>query len=255
MPGQTRGMIPKRRYSMAIALNRAAYAISRHWMAGFSLAFGIFVGLPFLAPVFMEIGWELPAKAIYAVYSFLCHQLPQRSYFLFGESFTYPLSAFQALGLDASNFLTLRQFVGNAEMGWKVAWSDRMASMYGGILLFAWIWYLLRRRIRPLSLKGMLVLAVPMAIDGFSHMISDFAGLGQGFRDGNVWLAILTNAAFPASFYLGDGWGSFNSIMRLITGLLLGMGVVWFGFPYLEEYFSNLAETIRSKFDRAGLML
>ena len=58
--------------------------INRYWLVWFSVLYGIFVGLPFLAPVLMQIGAVVPAKIIYTIYSFLCHQLPERSFFLFG---------------------------------------------------------------------------------------------------------------------------------------------------------------------------
>ena len=64
-------------------------------------------------------------------------------------------------------------------------------------------------------------------------MISDLAGIGQGFRDSNAWLAALTNHAFPASIYAGDALGSFNCWTRIITGLLAGLGIVWLVFPYV----------------------
>jgi hypothetical protein len=35
--------------------------------------------------------------------------------------------------------------------------------------------------------------------------------------------------------------------MRLLTGLLFGIGVVWFGFPYLDELFSSLSSLIATK--------
>jgi hypothetical protein len=63
---------------------RLIYFLSRRWIHVISLILGIYIGLPFLAPVFMQIGWSGPARVIYFIYSWLCHQLPQRSYFLFG---------------------------------------------------------------------------------------------------------------------------------------------------------------------------
>lgn len=235
--------------------NRWVYRLASQWMLGFTVVFGLYIWLPFLAPALMSLGYEAPARAIYTLYSFLCHQLPQRSYFLFGREFTYSLAQIQAAWQDTTNFSLLRQFIGTPEMGWKVAWSDRMVSMYTSILLFGWIWYPIRKRIRPLSLSGLMIFLFPMALDGFSHMFSDFAGIGQGFRDSNAWLAALTGSEFPASFYAGDAWGSFNSIMRLVTGILFGAGVVWFGFPFLDEYFEDYAERIREKFRRAGVAL
>ncbi len=65
-------------------------------------------------------------------------------------------------------------------------------------------------------------------------MISDFAGIGQGFRDRNLWLAALTGNAFPAWFYSGDALGSFNSWMRLLSGLAFGLGVTGLLLPMLD---------------------
>jgi len=77
-------------------------------------------------------------------------------------------------------------------------------------------------------------------LDGGTHMLSDLTGgIGVGFRYTNQWLAILTNNAFPPTFYLGDALGSFNSWMRLITGVLAGLGIAWFALPYLEESFGQ----------------
>jgi hypothetical protein len=129
----------------------------------------------------------------------------------------------------------LRQFVGSPEMGWKVAWSDRMVSMYSGIWLWAALYWPLRGQVKQLPLWGFAVLALPMVLDGGSHAVSDFAGIGAGFRYHNEWLAALTNHAFPAAFYAGDAIGSFNAWMRLLTGLLFNLGAVWLAFPYLEK--------------------
>jgi hypothetical protein len=72
-------------------------------------------------------------------------------------------------------------------------------------------------------------------VDGGTHAVSDFAGIGQGFRDTNTWLAMLTNNVLPATFYAGDALGSFNSLMRFITGFLAGLGIVWLAFPYVFQ--------------------
>ena len=122
------------------------YWLCRNWLLVFSLAYGLYVGLPFLAPVFMQLGWEWGGKAIYFIYTFFCHQLPQRSIFLFGPKATYSLLEIQAAWQESINPLILRQFVGSPAMGWKVACLDRMVSMYTGILFFAWIWYPLRKK-------------------------------------------------------------------------------------------------------------
>jgi uncharacterized membrane protein len=183
----------------------------------------------------MQIGWSGAGKALYLFYSFFCHQLPERSFFLFGDKLMYSLAEVQAAWQDSINPFILRKFIGNAEMGWKVAWSDRMISFYGGIWLFALLWMPFRRKVRPLPWWGFALALLPIALDGGSHAISDVAGIGQGFRDSNQWLAVLTNNALPPSFYAGDALGSFNSLMRLITGLLAALGIVWLAFPYISQ--------------------
>ena len=220
------------------SLERLVQNISRHWILGVSLVLGLYVGLPFLAPVFMQIGWSGPGRVIYFIYSWLCHQLPQRSYFLFGPQVSYSLAEVQNAWQNTANPLVLRQFIGNPAMGWKVAWSDRMVSMFTSTWLFGLFWWPLRKRLKPLPWWGVVLFLLPMAVDGTSHFISDLAGIGLGFRDSNAWLAALTQQAFPPAFYSGDAWGSFNSLMRLVTGLLFGLGIVWFGYPYLDEAFS-----------------
>ena len=209
--------------------------ISQHWFATFLIIYGVWVWIPFLAPVFMNLGWTGVGKAIYLIYSFFCHQLPERSFFFFGEKTMYALNEIQAVWQESANPMILRQFIGNETMGWKVAWSDRMISFYGGVWLFALLWYPLRRKVKSLSWWGFALLLLPMTVDGSTHAISDLAGIGQGFRDSNLWLVTLTNSNFPALFYAGDAIGSFNSWARFATGLLAGLAIVWLAFPYIFQ--------------------
>ena len=229
--------------------------LSKHWFSIFTVVFGLYVGLPFLAPVFMQIGFTGMGKGIYLIYSFLCHQLPQRSFFLFGPQGSYSLSELHAAGANTSNLILLRQFIGSPEIGWKVAWSDRMVSMFTSLLLFGFAWRLLKRRVPKLPWWGFVLFLLPMAIDGTSHMVSDLAGIGQGFRDSNAWLATLTNQTLAPTFYAGDALGSFNSWMRLLTGVLFGLGVVWFGFPWIDDAFLAPVHyrQMRAEMDRAFL--
>jgi uncharacterized membrane protein len=187
----------------------------------------------------MKLGWLLLARAIYFFYSFLCRQLPERSYFLFGPHVSYTLQEIHKTGQNISNPLLLRQFIGNPHMGWKVAWSDRMVSLFTSILPTALFWKIFQRRIKPLPWWGFVLFLIPMAVDGTTHMFSDLAGIGNGFRDSNLWLAILTNYSFSRWFYTGDAWGSFNAIARLLTGALSGVGAGWFLFPLIEETFQD----------------
>ncbi|MDP9316411.1 MAG: DUF2085 domain-containing protein [Chloroflexota bacterium] len=236
VPGEARP-IPDARPSRS---EQVIHWLSRHWLTIVLVFFGLYVVLPWLAPVFMHWGWTAAANVIYIAYTPSCHQLPQRSFFLFGAKPMYTLREIQAAFRMTDNPLVLRQFIGTPEMGWKVAWSDRMVSMYGAIWASGLLYALFRRRVKPLSWKIGLLLVLPLALDGATHMLSDFWPIGTGFRDTNAWLAAMTNSAFPATFYAGDSLGSFNSWMRLLTGVLFGLGVVWFSFPHLDGMFWSI---------------
>lgn len=244
------------RRTRAAQLNRAVYWLSRRWLWVFLVVWGTFNLLPWLAPVFMKSGWEAGGRAIYTAYTLFCHQLPQRSFFLFGQQPMYELGEVQAAWQSTDNPLLLRQFIGDAQMGWKLAWSDRMVSLYTGILLWAAVLGPWRRRLPRLSLWGLALLALPMILDGGTHMVSDIVGgIGGGFRYDNAWLASLTNHSLTPAFYAGDSLGSFNSWMRLISGLLFSLGSVWYVLPALDEAFGGTGQAIEEKFERAELSL
>jgi uncharacterized membrane protein len=237
--------------------------IGDHWFATFLIVYGLWVFTPFLAPVFMQIGWSGAGKAIYFIYSFFCHQLPERSFFWFGEKTMYSLNEIQAVWQNTANPMILRQFIGDETMGWKIAWSDRMIWFYTSVWLFAVLWSPFRRKIKPLAWWGFVLFLLPLAIDGGTHAISDLAGIGQGFRDTNQWLVAFTNNIFPATFYAGDALGSFNSWMRLITGTLAGLSIVWLAFPYIYQSqalnqeldnfnYEKVVEQIKSKNPRSA---
>lgn len=237
--------------------DRLAYAFARHWLLFLSLVWGLYVGLPWLAPVFMKVGWASAGNAIYTFYSFQCHQLPERSYFLFGSKAMYSLEEIKAAWQNTNNPLILRRFIGNEAMGWKVAWSDRMVSLYTSILAGAILFALPRKRLPPLPIWAFMLLLTPIAIDGGSHAISDVLGrgVGLGYRDTNAWLAALTGNALPATFYAGDAIGSFNWLMRLITGILMGLAVVWLLFPMLNEWAADARREIEQKYTPMGVSL
>ena len=223
-----------------ILIKRVMLKLARHWLLFVNLLIALWVALPWLAPVFMHLGWSSTGKAVHLFYSFQCHQLPERSYFLFGSQAMYSLAEIQTAWKTTTDPFTLRQFIGNPQMGWKVAWSDRMVSMYTSVLFGGVLYGLVRKRLKPLSLWMFVILLLPMVIDGGTHMVSDLAGIGQGFRDTNFWLQIITNNAFSTAFYQGDAFGSFNSWMRLITGMLFGIGLVGFAYPYVNDSFADI---------------
>ena len=243
-----------RQRGMVISTDRFILAGARHWLLIVNLLFGAYALTPWLAPVLMQTGHTRAAGLIYLFSSTQCHQLPERSYFLFGQKASYSLSEVQAAFQATNNPAILRQFIGNPEMGWKVAWSDRMVSMYTSIFAAGLLFALVRGRLKPLSLVGFGLLVAPMVVDGGSHALSDAAGIGRGFRDGNAWLAALTGHIFPPWFYAGDKLGSFNSSMRLVTGVLFGIACVWLAYPYLEQVMSETRVRLEDNLRRTGVI-
>lgn len=215
---------------------------AQHWLLTFNTAWGIFVTLPWLAPTFMALGLTWPSRAIYFVYSFFCHQLPERSWFLFGPAFSYtPAQIAQAWGLtlpQISNELIRRQFIGTPDLGWKIAWSDRMVALFTSIFLFGLLYALLRQqglRFKGISAWLLLLFILPLAVDGTTHFINDVLQLD--FRETNQWAVALSGGIFLADFYAGDLLGSLNSVLRVITGFLFGLGVVGFLWPLMDREF------------------
>lgn len=220
--------------SSSLAAPRS-FSLRRLWFPAALLVVGLYAGLPWLAPVFMRLGWTQAAGVVYSIYSTQCHQLAQRSYFLFGPKLMYPPAE---LGIPSEgDFEALRAYLGTSAVGWKMAWSDRMTAMYSGLFVSLVVVRMLDRRLRPLPVWALLLVLLPMAVDGGTHFLSDLAGFGQGFRDSNAWLARLTGNLLPAGFYAGDAWGSFNASMRLLSGVLFGLGVAWFAAPRIEASF------------------
>lgn len=213
--------------------------VRRHWFAIAAGLVGLYAGLPWLAPVLMRLGWVAPAHAIYALYSTQCHQMAQRSYFLFGPALMHSPSDLLSAGVLFEP-AALRAFLGNAELGWKVAWSDRMTSMYTSLFVSMLGIRVFGGRLRRLPTWAFAMMLLPLALDGATHLISDFSGLGLGFRDTNAWLAALTANRLPSAFYVGDAWGSFNAGMRLVTGALFGLAIAWYVLPGLEAIIQAL---------------
>jgi len=239
-----------------VQLMRATYWTLHNWISLFIVFFGLFNGLPLLAPLAAKLGLESLANAIYLMYVPFCHQMAQRSFFLFGPQAMYsPEQLPLALTPDLSaNMLALKQFAGNAVIGWKVAWSDRMVYMYGATWFSAVIYAIISKRhsVKRLSVVVFALLMLPMALDGTTHLLSDLGAGGflGGFRYTNDWLLMLTSGSLQDWFYRGDAFGSFNSWMRLISGLGFGIALVWLAFPVIEEAMDQNRRMLADKLRR-----
>lgn len=183
--------------------DRMVLGIARHWVAFFGLALALYVGLPFLAPVLMQVGLPGPARVLYLIYSPACHQLPDRSYFLFGEQPVYTLEELESANvLPGSGLLERRRFIGDETLGWKVALCERDVAIYAMMLVMGLIFAALKRRIAKIPVWVFVVFVIPIAVDGLSQL--------AGLRTSNWWL-------------------------RSVTGALFGAGLVWLAYPHLDE--------------------
>jgi len=235
---------------LVIATDKLALAFSRHWLLVVNVMAGLFIGLTVVAPLLMVLGLEGPAWVLYRFYALNCHQLPQRSYFLFGPHGvdTYPLEQILAWGADPGY---LRGFVGNTEVGFKMAMAHRNTAIYTAVFV-AGLAYALLRRLQALPWKWYLILIAPMFFDGMSHVVSEVTGLG--FRDTNTWAAWLTGGVFSPAFYAGAGIGSLNWLLRTLTGALFGLASVWLAYPLLEMGLADIRQQLETRLTRAGLL-
>jgi uncharacterized membrane protein len=201
---------------LTVFLDKLVFSLAKHWLLLVNLVLAVYGGLPVLAPILMGLGYPRPAEIIYTFYKPQCHQLPQRSFFLFGPQLAYSLETLQELlgpEMLADDSLA-RAFIGNAALGYKVAYCQRDTATYGSMLLAGMVFGLVRHRLRPISFALYLTLLAPWAIDGLAQFL--------GFYE-STWQ------------------------LRTITGGLFGLGTVWFAYPYLEAGTAELLRTISQK--------
>jgi uncharacterized membrane protein len=248
-----RVVVTGRARDLVIVVDRLILALARHWLLVVNVFLGLYIGLAVLAPVLMATGFAGPGRAIYRFFSFQCHQLPQRSYYLFGPAGgiqTYSLDQVVAWGADSSNVFTLRAFTGSPEAGFKMAIAHRLTAIHTAMFVGGLLWALIGRRLPRLSALAFVLLILPMALDGGSHMLSEVTRLG--FRESNAWAVWLTGGVFPSSFYVGTTVGSLNWLLRTLTGTLFGLATIWFVYPYLADGFGDIRRELEPKLRRIG---
>ena len=206
---------------VAALVDRLVAWMARHWLAIFNAIVAVFITLPFLAPVLMHLGLTRAGTLIYTIYSPTCHQLPERSFFLFGPSGAYStaeLETMRALPAGLSIFQReMLRYIGNPEIGYKVAFCERDVAIYGAILLAGLLFGAVRaryqrdgKRIPKLPLKAYALMSLPMVIDGATQLF--------GLRESTWWL-------------------------RLLTGGLFGAATVWLAYPYVQEAMEDVVRT------------
>lgn len=243
---------PETRSGFNVTLDRIFYAVSRHWLAVFNLIVALYVGLPILAPVLMNAGLERPARLIYTAYSPMCHQMASRSFFLFGEQYAYPrelagtsltpieaympgIPEFTGASTDPTEWTTFllpaRRFVGNVQLGYKMALCERDIAIYGAVLLFGLLYGLLRGRLNipPLPVWAFLIFGMgPIALDGFSQLLSQY---GAAFP-----MLDFFNTLFPLR--------ESTPLYRTLTGALFGFALAWLTYPRIDPGMQKTADQI-----------
>jgi uncharacterized membrane protein len=213
-------------------VDRVAAGLARHWLAVFNTIVAIFIALPLIAPVLMHLGstancvpCATAGRFLYVAYSPFCHQLPERSFFLFGPHGTYTVAQLEAQGAVPGGLNILQRMLlrypGAPDLGFKVALCERDVAIFGSLLLggliFGLVRSILRRRGRQvprLPVWAYLLALVPIAIDGFTQLL--------GLRESD--------------------W-----ILRSITGALFGFATVWLAYPYVEEAMLDVLRTSHAK--------
>ncbi|HBG75070.1 MAG: hypothetical protein A2X25_04315 [Chloroflexi bacterium GWB2_49_20] len=213
--------------------------LSRNYLLILNLLVLLYVGLPFTAPVFKEVGANGAAEVIYRIYRPLCHQWSFRSWFLFGEQAYYPHETAKIAGVltfegvsgitDANdpNRVQARLFEGNELLGFKVGLCERDVAIWGSILLFGVIFAISHRRIKGLHwLVWLLVGIGPIALDGVSQLISQ---LNLPFLQGLL------------------PYRESTPFIRTLTGFLFGFMTAWYGFPTIEEAMADTRRILTKK--------
>lgn len=109
-----------------------------HWLALLNAAAFIAFFFPvFAAPAFRAWGWDAPSDLIWAVTTPICHHMPSRSFFIFGE---------------------------------QMALCHRQAALHGFFFLFGMAYIPLRRRLKSLPTWLAVVYCLPLAVDGTTQL-------------------------------------------------------------------------------------
>lgn len=143
--------------------------LMRHWLGILNWALGLIVLVAILTPVLAYLGIEPLAGQLFRSYHAICEQIPAHSFFLFGH---------------------------------QLAMCARNISLYGGMWLGTMIFRFAGRHVRPLKWHWLVLLLLPMALDGGTQLF---------------------------------GWRESNDLLRVVTGLLFGLGVCWFMLPFVQE--------------------
>lgn len=258
-PKTEKKKVTGRTRDLVIRIDKIILNIAKHWLFYLNTIVGIYVGLPILAPILMKLGLTRPAATIYTIYSPMCHQSASRSFFLFGEQIAYPsevagtsytplqsyagsIPEFAEADLDNffEFFSAARVFVGNAQMGYKMALCERDIAIYFMIFLMGVIYAIVsqRREVKPMRFIVFLIFFLaPIGWDGFSQLFGYF-------------FEFLGGDALQTLFYVRES----TPLLRSGTGALFGTGVVWLVYPHVAQGMRGTEYELETKLIRAGVI-
>lgn len=223
---------------LVLWLQRRILWLSNHWLAVTNTFFFVYTGLPFLAPILLAYGYYGPARTIYAFYKTVCHQLPARSYFILGE---------------------------------QVAFCHRDIAIYGSLFVGGMAYIFVRGRLKPPALRWYVFFMVPIALDAGMAMASEWLAhgasmtflwaiglIGMGVTSAILnsqkyltWHSFLFFAFGPLALIYLQFFGPYHSDVyrRNITGIIYGLGTVWFAYPHVEASFAKIKQELKAKLD------
>ncbi len=170
----------------ALVIDRCMRSLLRRWVWVLNGVLLIYAGLPWLSPLLRILGFERLGRTIFGLYSSLCHQLPARSFFF---------------------------------ASYQVCYCHRCTALYTSLLVISLV-YTVGRWKQSISHRVLLLMTLPIAIDGGWHMLDEMLPFVLRSADNSV--------------------GSLNFWLRMVTGLLFGIGVILWAYPRLEREMDQL---------------
>ena len=156
--------------------------------------------------------WLLAVNLIGGLYA----GLPLLGPWLLARGYTAPARVIYFLyGLTCHQRADRSFFV----FGQKMCYCERCTAIYGGVFALGLFYAFAKGRVDPLRWKWMFLLWAPMALDGFTQLF--------GLRE-STWE------------------------LRVVTGSLFALSLVWVGFPYLERGFAEIREQLEQRFARVA---
>lgn len=156
------------------AADRIAGWLLRQWVWLIAGLLAIYAGLPWLSPLLRSLGYDRASRLIFQIYTGLCHQLVERSF-----------------------------FVGR----YQVCYCHRCTALYSALFGLSVLYGLGRWR-WSIGRGAALLLMLPMVVDGLRHALADtlpsltLRAADDAVGSLNFWLRMTTGVLFAAGLVL-----------------------------------------------------